>query len=121
MVYISGASLLRIFRKSKEVTLEDFRGWVDEKYAALLMLATSCEKGQRILETELLPEGVVGSLAALDMIDWEAKIRPPKPSPYARHLLAYAAAACAAEKGIPMTIDELEKMAEESEVGEVAL
>ena len=114
-MHLDVAKVLRIYRRSKQELEEALKPLVGEKLARTLSLA-SCREGMEILESELIPEGVVGSIAALESIKWEARIRPPIPSPVEDYIIALAVAKCASSKGIPVSVDELEKMAEESEV-----
>ncbi|HID41694.1 MAG TPA: hypothetical protein EYP33_06030 [Pyrodictium sp.] len=107
---LNAAKAIRLYKQSKKELEEALEPFVGPDLAKILPIA-SCPEGQESLEQELLLTGVLGDLAALDLIEWEGKIRPPKRSPYTRYRLTHAATKCASRRGIPISIDELEKLA----------
>ena len=115
---LSAAKILRIYKRSKKELVESLEELLDPQLAHSLP-AAMCSEGIRILEEELLPEGVLGDLAALKIIQWEGELRPELPSPSASFTIAMAISKCASERGMPASMEELEKIAEESEVEEL--
>lgn len=108
-----GASILRLFRRSKGELERQLAGIVGSR--AGLLVSGLCREGREVLEGGLFPPGVLGDIAVARTIEWYGRPLPPLPAPGVDLRIAYAASVCAAENGGPANLEELEKLLEEAE------
>ncbi len=102
------ASLLRLFRRSHQELRSILHRITGDDVVSEALAAGVDE------DATLDPEHPVYRAMAYELIEWYSEPEPKLPPPSIRYELAYMVSRRASERGAPATLDELEKLLEET-------